>query len=203
MAISAVDRARVGEAIRAAEQGTSAEIVCVLARASSDYATMPLAWSIIPALALPWALVWLTQWPVARVLLAQLALFAVLLPVLSAPAIRVALTPRRVRRQHAHQAAAEQFLSRGLTRTTRRTGVLIFVSLAERYARIVADEGVAEKVPQAEWQAAVDALVARAVRGETADGLIAAVEACGAILAKRLPAEPGEANELPDRLFLI
>ena len=203
MTISIEDRARVGEAIRAAEQKTSGEIVCVLARSSSDYATMPLAWSILLALALPWALLWLTQLSVARILLAQLATFAAALLILSTPAVRVALTPRRVQRQHAFQAAAEQFLSRGLTRTSRRTGVLIFVSLAERYARVIADEGVADKVPQAEWQAAVDALVARTREGLIADGFVAAVEACGAILAKHLPPAAGEANELPDRLFVI
>ena len=82
MTISIEDRARVGEAIRAAEQKTSGEIVCVLARSSSDYATMPLAWSILLALALPWALMWLTQLSVARILLAH-ALKNAILPTLT------------------------------------------------------------------------------------------------------------------------
>ena len=53
--------------------------------------------------------------------------------------------------------AMEQFAIRDLARKTERTGILIFVSLAERYARIIADEGIAARVPQSEWQAAVDA----------------------------------------------
>ena len=203
MRINPSDSARVSAAIVAAERKTSAEIVCVLARASSDYATMPLVWSIIVGLAAPWALVLLTHWSVERILLAQLAVFLVALIVLSAPAMRVALTPRRVQRSHAFQAAAEQFLNRGLTRTRARAGVLIYVSLAEHYARIIVDEGVAEKVPQKDWQNAVDLLTAHMSRDRIADGFIAAIEASGDLLAAHLPPTPDQQNDLPDRLFVI
>ena len=54
----------------------------------------------------------------------------------------------------------EQFAIRGIARKKDRSGILIFVSLAEHYARIIADEGIAARVPQSEWQGAVDALVA-------------------------------------------
>ena len=203
MRINPSDSARVSAAIVAAERKTSAEIVCVLARASSDYATMPLVWSIIVGLAAPWALVLLTHWSVERILLAQLAVFLVALIVLSAPAMRVALTPRRVQRSHAFQAAAEQFLNRGLTRTRARAGVLIYVSLAEHYARIIVDEGVAEKVPQKDWQNAVDLLTAHMSRDRIADGFIAAIEASGDLLAAHLPPTPDQQNDLPDRRFVI
>jgi putative membrane protein len=203
MTVTAEDRDRVSRAIREAETRTSGEIVCVLARASSDYATMPLVWTMIVTLAAPWALLFLTQWAVERMLLAQLAICAVALLVFSAPAIRVALTPRRVRRAHAHQLAAEQFFTRGVMRSSRRSGVLIFVSLAEHYARIIADEAVAAKVPQGEWQAAVDALTAHMREDRIADGFVAAIEACGVILARELPSTAGEPNELPDRLYVI
>ncbi len=203
MKIEAADQARVSAAIRAAEQKTSGEIVCVLARSSSDYAAMPLAWSIIVGLLTPWVLLIETRWTVERILITQLAVFLVALLMFSAPAIRVWLTPRRVQRAHAFQAAAEQFLNRGFARTPKRKGVLIFVSLAERYARIIADEGVAEKVAQKDWQDAVDALTAH-MRGQNiADGFVAAIEMCGDILARHLPPEPGQRNELPDRLFVI
>ena len=63
--------------------------------------------------------------------------------------VRVALMPRAARRAVAHRAAMEQFRIRGIARKKDRTGILIFVSLAERYARIVADDGIAARVPQA------------------------------------------------------
>ena len=83
-----------------------------------------------------------------------------------------------------------------------RSGVLIFVSLAERYARIIADEGIAAKVPNAEWQAAIDALTGHMRDGRIAAGFIAAIERCGAVLAQHAPPD-GSPNVLPDRLYVM
>jgi putative membrane protein len=107
-----------------------------------------------------------------------------------------------VQRSRAHRAAVEQFVVRGITRTKDRTGVLIFVSLAERYARIIADEGIAAKVHTSEWQEAVDALTAHMRDGRIAAGFIAAIERCGAVLATHAPPS-GSGNELPDRLYVM
>lgn len=92
---------------------------------------------------------------------------------------------------------------RGMGRTGGRTGVLVFVSLAERYARIIADEAVAARVPQSEWQDAVDALVGHMREGRIADGYVEAVERCGRVLATHFPRAPGDHNELPDRIYLV
>jgi hypothetical protein len=101
-----------------------------------------------------------------------------------------------------YRAALEQFLLRGITRTKNRTGVLIFVSLAEHYARIVADEGIARKVHHSEWQAAIDSLTARMHDDQIAAGFIAAIERCGDVLATHAPPD-GSSNELPDRLYVM
>jgi putative membrane protein len=79
---------------------------------------------------------------------------------------------------------------------------LIFVSLAERYARIVADDGIAQKVLEAEWQAAIDALTAHMRDGRIAAGFIAAIERCGTVLAAHAPPD-GSPNALPDRLYVM
>lgn len=203
MHISREDQARISAAIHAAEQKTSGEIVCVLARASSDYAALPVIWAALIALSLPWPLIAFTRLPVQHIFIAQLVLFAAALLILSLGNIRVALAPRAVRRVNAHRAAMEQFVIRGITRTKARTGVLIFVSLAECYARIVADEAIDSKVKHADWQGAVDALTAQFGDERLADGFIAAIERCGAVLAEHFPADAAAVNELPDRLFLI
>jgi putative membrane protein len=80
---------------------------------------------------------------------------------------------------------------------------LIFVSLAERYARIVAGAEIAARVPQARWQEAVDALIAHARDGLVAEGFVAAIEMCGNELAKHFPPADVNRNELPDRLYVI
>jgi putative membrane protein len=80
---------------------------------------------------------------------------------------------------------------------------LIFVSLSERYARIIADDGIAARVPPAQWQAAIDALIAHMRDGRIADGFIAAIALCGNELAAHFPRTDASRDQLPDRIYLI
>jgi putative membrane protein len=203
MSISTQDREHIASVIRAAEAKTSGEIVCVLARQSSDATALPILIAALGALALPWLLVATTEMPVDRILLLQIVLFIGLAIVLCLPRIRVALIPRMARRTIAHRAAMEQFAIRGIARKKDRCGILIFVSLAERYARIIADEGIATRVPQSEWQRAVDALISHMRDGRIAEGFVTAVNLCGNELATHFPRSEASRDELPDRIYLI
>jgi putative membrane protein len=203
MSISAQDRKRISGAIHAAEAKTSGEIVCVLAQASSDATALPILIAALAALALPWLMVAFTAMPVNRILLLQVVVFFALAVLLCLPRVRIALVPRTARRAIAHRVAMEQFMIRGVGRKQDRTGVLIFVSLAERYARIVADQGIATRVPQSEWQAAVDALIAHISGGRIADGFIAAIDLCGRVLEQHFPRSETSRDELPDRIYVI
>jgi putative membrane protein len=196
------DHEAVSAAIREAEKRTSGQLVCVLAHSSSNYAHVPILWASALALFVPWPLIYFTPWSVQRIFLLQLAVFIVAGLLFSWMPLRLALVPRAVRRARAHRAALEQFVVRGITRTKNRTGVLIYVSLAEHYARIVADEGIAQKVHSAEWQSAIDALTAHMRDGRVAAGFTAAIERCGAVLAAHAPPD-GSPNDLPDRLYVV
>jgi putative membrane protein len=202
MPISREDYEAIAAAIRSAEQRTSGQIVCVIRRSSSEYFYVPVLWAALVALITPWPLIVFTQWSVQRIFLAQIAVFAVSVLVLSSPPLRMALVPPAVRRARAHRAAIEQFFARGLTLTKSRTGVLIFVSMAERYARIIADEGIAAKVSNREWQSAIDALTTHMRDGRIAQGFIAAIECCGAVLATHAP-PTDTGDELPNRIYLM
>jgi putative membrane protein len=203
MSISAQDRERISAAIRAAEAKTSGEIVCVLAQTSSDAAALPILVAALVALALAWLLVDFTAMPVNRILLVQTVVFFVLAVVLCLPRVRIALAPRAARRAIAHRVAMEQFIIHGVDRKKDRTGILIFVSLAEHYARIIADRGIAARVPQSEWQEAIDALIAQISGGRIADGFIAAIDVCGKVLESQFPRSEASRDELPDRIYLI
>jgi len=203
MSISAEERERIAAAIAEAEARTSGEIVCVLARTSCDATALPILLAALVALALPWPLVAFSAMPVNVILLLQLALFFGLAVLLSLPRVRIALVPRAARRAMAHRAAMEQFMIRGIGRKADRTGVLIFVSLAERYARIVADRAIAERVPNREWKAAVDDLIAHTRDGRIADGFTAAIGACGRVLEEHFPRDASSRDELPDRIYVI
>ncbi len=201
MQISNEDARRVAEAIRAAEQKTAAEIVCVLARRSSDYSYVPALWAAFAALATPWPLIAFSHLPVREIFALQIAVFVVAAAVFSLTPLRAALIPRRVMRARAHRAALEQFYTRGVCRTRNRGGVLIFASLAERYARIVPDVGVAEKIADEEWRGALDLLLQEMRAGRIAEGYIAAIEETARLLGRHMP--PGGRDELPDRLYVM
>ena len=203
MIVSAQDHARISAAIAAAETRTSGQIVCVLARSASDYAAAPLLCSAAIALLAPWPLIVFTALPVRALFALQLVVYMVALIVLSVPRLRLTMTPRATRRRFAHRMASEQFVVRRVSQTTERAGVLIFVSLAERYVRILADEGISAKADQADWQAAVDAVSAHMRDGRIADGFIAAIERCGAVLARHAPPDERPHAALPDRLHVI
>ena len=107
-----------------------------------------------------------------------------------------------MRTWRASSLARRQFLEQGLHHTAGETGVLIFVSEAEHYVEILADRGIDEHVGHERWQAIVDAFTARVKAGETVEGFIECVDACGALLALHVPATH-ERNELPNHLVMI
>jgi putative membrane protein len=202
MSLSKEDHDRIAIAIRSAEANTSSEVVCVLARTSSHLTALPIFVAAVVALAVPWVLMFLTVMTVQRILSLQVIIFIGLLMLLSMPKIRVALTPRNVRRAVAHRLALDQFVSRGLGHNRQRRGVLIFVSLAERYARIIVGDEVAALIPQSHWQLAVDALTAHMRNGRIADGFVAAIDLCVSELAKHFPRAEGGRNN-PERIYVI
>lgn len=223
------DLEAVEAAIRGAEARTTGEIYCVVAEQSAHYGETPLAWASGVAILAPALLLiagvrvtvpgMLDQWTAAQVgaaaeaaartalvgaIVLQAILFAVVAIIVALPGVRLALTPRGLKRHEVRGKAREIFLSKNLHLTRERTGVLIFVSLAERMAEIVADEGIAEHVEPHVWDRAMAALAAGLKRGEPAAGFAGAIGLCGDVLAERFPARPGDnPNELPDAVVML
>jgi uncharacterized membrane protein len=88
--------------------------------------------------------------------------------------------------------------------TEHNSGVLIYVLLAERAIEIVADRGIAARVPQGEWQAVCDRMRDLFASGEYERGGVEGGKAVSAILAQHFPTDGKvKANELPDRPVLL
>ena len=133
----------------------------------------------------------------------ELGVFVLLAVILSLPPLHIAVVPHTLKRARAHARAVEQFLAHGLHTTEARTGVLIFVSLAERYVEVIADTGIAAKVEQKMWDEMIARLIDETRAGRLADGLMQAIAQAGAVLAAHFPPRPGDVNELPNDLILI
>lgn len=201
--ISEADRARIADAITAAEQHTSGEIVAIIAADSSSYLHVPFLWGALAALIVPWPFVLFTWWPIQHIYLLQIAVFAALALALLWPPLRLALVPRSIRHRRAHRRAGEQFLAQNLHTTAGRTGVLIFVSVAERYAEILADAGIHGRVDEREWQSIVDGLTKAMSQGRVVDGFVAAIDAVGKRLAEHFPPGSHDPHALPNHLIVL
>ena len=227
--LSDKDLADIEAAVRAAEARTTGEIYCVVTPMSSHYAEVPIAWAAAVALLAPAILLvagvhvslpqFFDTWSgeqvsqaiemsVRRALIGAIALQALLFIVTAAlvsiPPVRRALTPRSLKRLRVQRRAAEQFIAKNLHLTKERTGVLIFVSLGERMAELIADDGIADHVEPHVWDRAMAALTDGLKRGQPEAGFAAAVGLCADVLADKFPARPdGNPNELPDAVVVL
>lgn len=197
------ERQRIGAAVAEAETATSGEIFVVVARESDDYRFVPLAWALLLALAVPMPLFWFTWLSGPSIYAIALAVFIVAALILPLPAVKRWIVPGYLKGLRTRALAEQQFLAHGLQMTEARTGVLIFVSLAERRAELVADAGIAARIPQATWDGVMGDLVAAAAAGRLADGLVAAVARVGALLAKHFPPRPHNPDEIANEVVIL
>ncbi len=202
--ISDSNKQQIAEAIRNAESKTSGELVTVIAREADNYYYIPTLWAALTALVFP-ALITLFQ--LQHTLLgsygAQVSWFFLAALLFRIPAIKYRLIPMAVKQQRAARLAREQFLLQNLHHTDGRTGVLLFVSVAEHYVEILADKGINDRVLAGTWETVVSDFVVRVKEGQIVDGFLHAIEACGEQLAKHFPPQDGERDELPNHLFEV
>lgn len=221
--ITEVDQRRVSAAITAAEGSSNGEIVAVATPISDSYHDVALHWAIAALiLVLAWAAWrpdWLTWWYDrllggwrAEPTLGQLLTFLMVLAVLKFTAVllllkyrplRLALTPGATKHRRVRRRAIEVFKAAAERRTIGRTGILIYLSIAERRAEIVADEAIIKVTDDKVWGEAMAALVTEVRAGRPGDGLSAAIEQVGAVLAKHFPRTSEDRNEIPDKLIML
>jgi putative membrane protein len=197
-------KARISEAVRAAEARTSAEIVPLLVARSGLYRDaqhrvgLALALLVLTALLMGEGL-WVSwAWENAH---AAWLLFATLSAYAAgswmgtfAPIIRAVTATDRLRSKRA-------FAQHSLSRTRKRTGVLLMVSLLERHVVVLPDQGIGG-IALAQWSEIVEAVVAKLRNDDIAGGFCAGIERCGALLAHACPAVPGDnPDELSNRLL--
>jgi putative membrane protein len=89
-----------------------------------------------------------------------------------------------------------------LTPTTGQTGVLIFVSLEESHAAVVADKAIAEKLSPEYWHTPQGMIMAGLKANKHAEGIIQAIDLIGAELARHFPRRSDDRNELSDSVTI-
>jgi len=201
--LSEADLARIEAAVEEAEKATAAEIVCVVTKQSEDFRLLGVAWAAVLSLAVPWVLLLATPWPVTALLVSQMVVFLLLVLLLTQTPALLWVVPKGWARREAAQAAREQFLLHGMHRSPERMGVMLYVSLAEHYAEILADVGLEDRVDASVWRDAIDALATAAKAGGVTDGIVAAIEHCAPALAVAAPVGEEGGNGLSNRPIII
>lgn len=213
----------VADAVTEAEAGTSGEIVTVLADCSDGYTDVALLWaagaaftamSVFAAFPEPfldtwdawfggWGHEWTTGELASMVIALGLLKFLGVMLVQQWQPLKYALIPGPTKTIRVHNQAVRQFKVGAQARTTGRTGVLIYLSMREHRAEIVADESIAAKVPAEVWGEAMGDMLAHIRHGRVAEGLAVGIRDVGFILAEHFPRGSEDVNELPDRLIEV
>lgn len=215
------DHRLVTDAVAAAERHTNGEIVTIVTDISDHYHDISIAWAtaiaflalaviaVFPAFylgLLHWimggweheysageylafvfvvmALKWIAAWLILKWL-----------------PLRMAFTPKRIKMARVRERAISMFKVGTESKTLGRTGVLLYLSMKEHRAEIVADEAIASKVSPEVWGDAMIALLTEVKAGRPGAGMAAAVQQMGVVLAEHFPKGSENPNELPDRLI--
>lgn len=221
MRLNEADRAKVAAAVTAAEARTNGEIVPIVAAQSDAYHDVALHWAVLAMLlvlallaAIPGAAEamhgliaspWDGPPPAASLfligLIATTIAFLIVRLLLAAAPLRLALTPHATKARRVRRRALLLFRTAVESRTRGATGVLLYLSLAEHRAELVADAPIHSRVAPEVWGEAMAVLIAAVKDDRPGDGVAAAIERIGAVLAEHFPRDANDLNELPDRVI--
>lgn len=219
--VTAEEHAEVTAAVGKAEQSTDGEIVTIVAGQSDDYRETPVILAVAALFAYLAAIAifpqffmnlltvlsggWEHEYRPAEyqtiILLSGAAIYVLAYLLFAWTPLRIALTAKSKREARVRQRAIELFKVGAERRTMGLTGILIYLSMAEHRAEIVADDAIVGKVSSDVWGEAMAALILEVKQGKAGAGMVAAVEQVGKVLAEHFPKSDGNPNELPDRLI--
>ena len=197
-------RERIEAAVRAAEVGTSGEIVVQVVRRSDPFPAA--AWRLAALAAA--AVLLLTGWlapgtSLLELFVLQCAAAAAAQGVCLNDAVRRLCVREEELDRAAERGALDAFVHHVARRTEARTGILIYVSLLERRVVVLGEEAIDRALgPDEKWADVVGFVLDGIRTGHAADGIVRAVERCGAMLARPLPAAAQNRDEIPHGLIL-
>lgn len=216
---STADRQRINEAIQAAESLTSAEIVPVVATASGRYdraedlvglwlgVLLVIAVSVFSPVAVAepgsWdssPLLWQT-FKIVAVLLGGFLIGAVLSSRIGW--LRRLFTPVIHMRDEVNQRARSVFFDNRIHHTQAGGGLLIYISLFEQIAVILADQQILDALGQSPLDELCQTLTHQLRNNPPTAALCQTIQAAGQKLQPALPRVSDDVNELPDSLVTI
>ena len=199
--LSKEEQERIHQAVLEAESKTAGEIVPMIVTSSARYTEVELLGLIVGLFvgmivewfwSDPWGSAYLNLWPVAGSFIGFL--------LARVPTIKRLVAPKSRTAEAVHSFALASFTEHGLHHTRDHTGILILASLLEHRVEVLADHGIDAKVEPGTWQEVVTNLTVGLKSNQACDAFCKAIARCGEILATHFPRQPGDTDELPNRL---
>ncbi len=213
------DHKIVTSAVSLAEKSTDGEIVTIVTGESDSYGDV--AWAISGLVALT-ALLVISLFPEAYVgiidwlsggwsgisalpywalfIFTALKFFGTRLILIWKPLLFI-LVPPPIKKARVRRRAVSLFRVSTDHRTVGRTGILLYLSMREHRAEIVADEAIVAKVAPETWGDAMVAMIDLVRTGSPGEGMAESVRQMGIVLSEHFPKTDQNPNELPDRLI--
>lgn len=205
--LSKNDLEKIEQTIDRVEEQTLGEIVPVIVKKSSTVGHVPLTLTLLMTLIVVmiefpysdwlWVTPWVYLWPVIIIVLFGLSHFLAKISW-----IQKILVPEKDELDQVHQRAHLEFYMNRVHRTEAGTGVLIFVSVMEKKAVVLADEGIAKKLPPTTWDGVLEKLRKSLHDGQWGPGFVQAIEECGEHLKTHFPIENRSMNQLKNHLVI-
>jgi putative membrane protein len=197
------EKARIREAVRTVEKGTSGEIATMVVDQSDVYLEAEVLGGILAsglvALIISIAVLHVTIWTFVPIVCALY--FPARLLFKRFPRLKIPFVNKKRMMHAVQERAVRAFYEKGLYRTRDENGILIFISILERKVWILGDRGVNLKVPPEIWQAHANEISVGIRNGRPCDALCAVIENCSRVLVEHFPRKEDDTNELPDELI--
>jgi putative membrane protein len=191
MKLSSDERVKLHMAVETAQTRTAARLAVVTVPISDRYALYPLVLGGIAAFLTGAVLaLFFRHMPLREAFfIVALVTAAAATFLLDIMVLRLAVVPRHAKNWECWELAHRAFASRILAQNDRKTGVLVFVSLGERYVEVVTDRDVDRHIPQSVWDAIIKDFLAEAKQGRVGEALPKMVEASAKVLEQYYPVQ--------------
>ena len=209
----------IKEAVVRAEEKTSGEIALAMSAESSSYAFWELLTASVTSMVFLLCLLpladqidtWLkslfwgnSSWYlVAFFILAASLMILVFYLLYNIPAIDSLVIPSGAKRAAVTRRAMRHFAESGVYCTSGHSGILIYFSCLERQVRILADEGISNKISHDMWNLIADGIAENMAKGNVKEACLDAIQKCGELLAENFPSQGLRKNELCDGLVIL
>jgi len=197
------EKAKVEEAIHEVELASIGEVVAMIVDSSDRYPEAAVTGGVF--------LSSLVSLAVTKLFLGSALWYFILLQIFlffpfrflleSSPFFKALFIGPRSKEERVQQRALQAFHEKELDKTRGQTGVLFFLSLYERKVWVLADKGIYEKIHQETIEGFAKAVSQGMKEGRGCDALCRAIRDAGHLLAKHFPSEPGDVNELPNKVI--